>query len=240
MRDIENFNIEETFKENFTCNNGLETSIKDLFGERRVITLNFDEKKTDAVEQPKSLISYSKLTYRIKNLMAQKINGVKYIRTCYCNRTILPKSLAPVFLIPTCDPEVSMIVVQFTSERSKKFSMTEFLTNQIQSLLAQNETSQCEENQNIWIPQFVYKGNYNECGELLENFADGGTGDDVDSRSYLQTAIIKAQLELNTPIFDDRIQITPKDEDIVINGDFLVGLVNSDLLQLLKIPLSMI
>jgi hypothetical protein len=65
--------------------------------------------------------------------------------------------------------------------------MTEFLTNQIQSLLAQNETSQCEENQNIWIPQFIYKGNYNECGELLENFADGGTGDDVDSRSYLQT-----------------------------------------------------
>jgi hypothetical protein len=115
LRDIENFNIEETFKENFTCNNGLETSIKDLFGERRVITLNFDEKKTEAVENSKSLISYSKLTYRIKNLMADKINGVKYIRTCYCNRTILPKSLAPVFLIPTCDPEVSMIVVQFSN-----------------------------------------------------------------------------------------------------------------------------
>lgn len=173
------------------------------------------------------MITHCKLAYRIRSLMADEIDGVKYIRTTYYNRTILPKSLAPVFLIPTCDPDVALIVVQFTSERSKKFSMNEFITNQIQSLLAQDASVE-QENRNIWIPQFMYKGKYNECQDVLKIFGDGDESINLEKKTYMKSAIIKAQLEINTPIFEDRIRIKPKEEDIVINGEFLIGLVNKE------------
>ena len=103
------------------------------------------------------------------------------------------------------------------------------------------------EQRRIWIPQFAYKGDYTESEEVLKDFGAGGTGDDIDSKSYLKTVrflnpkniqiIIKAQLEIQTKIFEERVKLTPKDTDTIINNDFLIGIVSNDLLQLMKIPL---
>ena len=44
-------------------------------------------------------------------------------------------------------------------------------------------------------------------------------------------------MELNSPLFEDRVRITPSDDDVLINGDFLFGIVSTDLLELMNIPL---
>lgn len=66
----------------------------------------------------------------------------------------------------------------------------------------------------------MYKGRYNQCEEIMNVFGEGRELNPGDKSQYLRSAIIKAQLEINTPIFDDRVRVQPKEEDIVVNSDF--------------------
>ena len=66
----------------------------------------------------------------------------------------------------------------------------------------------------------MYKGKYNECNEIMNVFGEGREINVGDKSQYLRSAIIKAELEVNTPIWEDRVRISPKEEDIVINSDF--------------------
>lgn len=64
LRDLTDFKIEECYTENLFNNDVLETNIKSLFEERRVISLNFDSKVN---EDPQSIVTYSRLAFRIRN-----------------------------------------------------------------------------------------------------------------------------------------------------------------------------
>ena len=50
--------------------------------------------------------------------------------------------------------------------------MAEFLTSQVTSLLTIEPN--CQDQNNIWLPQFTYSSKYNKCEEILKLFGEGG------------------------------------------------------------------
>ena len=92
---LPNFRFAESFKETIMDNENLELYLKDLFGERRTLTLDFnsaDLVKNSNEKPPSSIVSFSKLAYRVRSMMVDQVGDLKYIRTRYTHRTILPKS----------------------------------------------------------------------------------------------------------------------------------------------------
>lgn len=82
--------------------------------------------------------------------------------------------------------------------------MNDFLTSQVTSvsifvskkkLLNEEDSSEITEEKKIWLPQFCHKGNYTESDDIIKQFGDQGTGDDIDTCSYLKTVIIFVEIE---------------------------------------------
>lgn len=148
----------------------------------------------------------------------------RYIRTKYEQRLLLPKTFAPVYIIPTMEEDTKLFIVQFSSERSKRFALAD--------LIAVMEQKSESEGGTLWFPQFRIDSGLlldSETAKQLQNLPN----------PVPKTVASRTLLEVGTGSDKSMLRYKEQDSDIIIKGEFVAGLVSVDLLSTFKIPLFM-
>lgn len=168
-------------------------------------------------------------TYKSAMRLQQISDGIvssmpyRYIRTKYEQRLLLPKTFAPVYIIPTMEEDTKLFIVQFSSERSKRFALAD--------LVAVMEQKTENEGGTLWFPQFRI-----DSGLLL----DSETAKQLQTLPQPpKTVASRTLLEVGTGSDKSMLRYKEQEGDIIIKGEFVAGLVSVDLLATFKIPLFM-
>lgn len=168
-------------------------------------------------------------TYKSAMRLEQISDGIvssmpyRYIRTKYEQRLLLPKTFAPVYIIPTMEEDTKLFIVQFSSERSKRFALAD--------LVAVMEQKTENEGGTLWFPQFRI-----DSGLLL----DSETAKQLQTLPQPpKTVASRTLLEVGTGSDKSMLRYKEQEGDIIIKGEFVAGLVSVDLLATFKIPLFM-
>lgn len=169
-------------------------------------------------------------TYKSAMRLQQISDGIvasmpyRYVRTKFEKRLLLPKTFAPVYIIPTMEEDTKLFLVQFGSERSKRFALADLIAVMEQNVEGDSGI--------VWFPQFNVDSGVlldSETTKLLQQLPN----------QVPKTAASRSVLEVSTSGDKSMLRFKEQETDIVIKGEFVAGLVSIDLLSTFKIPLFM-
>ena len=254
---LENFRILQIENSKVQDDNELREALKKLTNERIDLQLAFESEKETSVISQKSAI-------RLKSFSVGTIPDYKYsyIRTKYTNKFILPQTFSSVYLLPTYQKDQRVFIINLSkkkiynflaSERAKKFKLADLLAS-LTNFDEYQETQQSqisgiegplkeEQDDFIWIPQFSSTSPVllnQHAVDSFKDYSDSG----INAVSYLYPSNLLqlcslSKIELKYPTKEDNLKIVYQEEDILVDNDFVIGIVNKELLKELNMPVFM-